>query len=154
MDPVQDKVTESLLKTISRISMLAEGNDPELDVTLQKIRGSLSRSQTPEVINSSLQTLEPLILKYDEERLARAQTFRAKLLELVDMVDDLPTTQMLPQAKRTLEADIRKHWQTSSQWPELLAKTIQLVSNTFKERPTENTNNGQNCLPSTRSIRP
>lgn len=134
MDPVQDKVIENLLKAISRISMLAEGNDPELDTTLQSIRSNLSRSQSAEVVQSSLQSLEPLVLQYDEDRLARAQSFRAKLLELLDMVDDLPTTQMPPQAKRSLEADIRKHWQTSSKWPELLGKTTQLANDTLKQQ--------------------
>ena len=137
MDPVQDKTIESLLKTISRISMLAEGNDPELDTTLQSIRGNLGRSQNAEVVQASLKTLEPLVLKYDEDRLSRAQTFRAKLLELLDVVDDLPTTQMSTKAKKSLEADIRKHWQTSSKWPELLSKTIQLVSETLKQQSSE-----------------
>lgn len=140
MDPVQDKVIESLLKAISRISMLAEGNDPELDATLQSIRSNLSRSQTTEVVQSSLQTLEPLVLEYDEDRLARAQVFRGKLLELLDMIDDLPTTQMPPQAKKSLEADIRKHWQTASKWPELLSKTIQLVNETLKQQSSGKNN--------------
>ncbi|MCO4784991.1 GGDEF domain-containing protein [Marinomonas atlantica] len=141
MDPTQDKVIESLLKAVSRTSMLAEGTDPELDATLQNIRTNLSKSQSPEVLQQTLQTLEPLVLSFDEQRLARAQAFRGQLLDLIDSVDELPNTQMLPQAKKQLEADIRKHWQSVSSWPELLAKTVKLVTNTLTQ-PTTETKNG------------
>ncbi|SBS35481.1 Response regulator PleD [Marinomonas aquimarina] len=140
MDPVQDKAVESLLKAISRISMLAEGNDPELDTTLQSVRANLGRSQSTEVLNASLQTLEPLVLKYDEERLARAQSFRSQLLELIDMSDDLPDAQMSPQAKKAFEAEIRKHWQSSSKWPELLGQAVQLLHGALKT-PSKTTKN-------------
>ncbi|MGB2065015.1 MAG: GGDEF domain-containing protein [Marinomonas gallaica] len=140
MDPTQDKVIESLLKAVSRTSMLAEGSDPELDATLQNIRTNLSKSQSPEVLQKTLQTLEPLVLRYDEQRLARAQTFRAQLLELIDSTDNLPDTQMSTKAKKQLEADIRKHWQSVSSWPELLAQSIQLVTNTLKQPPRDTKN--------------
>lgn len=136
MDPVQDKTIESLLKAISRISMLAEGNDPDLDTTLQNIRANLGRTQTAEGLQGVLLTLEPLVLKYDEDRLARSQAFRAKLLDLIDVVDDLPSTQMLPQAKKNLEAEIRKNWQSSSKWPELLNQALILIVDTFKQQPS------------------
>lgn len=140
MDPTQDKVIESLLKAVSRTSMLAEGNDPELDSTLQNIRTNLSKSQDPEVLQQTLKTLEPLVLKYDEQRLERAQAFRGQLLDLIDFIDDLPNVQVSPQSKKQLEADIRKHWQSVSNWPDLLAKSIQLVTDTLKS-PNKETKN-------------
>lgn len=133
MEPAQDKTVENLLKAISRISRLAEGNDPELDATLQSIRANLSKSQDPEVLQHSLQTLEPLVLNYDEERFARAQEFRNHLLELVDLVEALPYTQMSGPEKKALESDIRRQWQSVSCWPELLSKTVELTSSTLKQ---------------------
>lgn len=135
MAPAQDIVIESLLKAISRTSMLAEGNDPELDTTLQSIRANLGKSQEPEVLQQTLQTLEPLVLKYDEERLARAQVFRAQLLQLIDTVEELPSSQFSVLLKKELETEIRRHWQTTSTWPELLKKVVQAVAETL-QNPT------------------
>ena len=132
MAPAQDIVIENLLKALSRTIMLAEGNDSELDKQLQNIRANLGKSQEPEVLQQTLQMLEPMVLKYDEDRLARAQAFRAHLLLLIDTIDDLPNIQLPAPEKKQLESDIRKSWQSTSHWPELLAQAIKLASNALK----------------------
>ena len=132
MAPAQDIVIENLLKALSRTIMLAEGNDSELDKQLQNIRANLGKSQEPEVLQQTLQMLEPMVLKYDEDRLARAQAFRAHLLLLIDTIDALPNIQLPAPEKKQLESDIRKSWQSTSHWPELLAQAIKLSSNALK----------------------
>lgn len=143
MDSAQDKVIESLLKAISRTSILAEGNDPELDKVLQTIRSNLGKSHDEAALAQTLKTLEPFVLKFDDYKLARAQAFRGQLLELLDLVDALPNVQIPVQEKKALEADIRKHWQSVSNWPELLAKTIKLSGTALK---APNTASGKSSL--------
>ncbi|RDL43353.1 GGDEF domain-containing protein [Marinomonas piezotolerans] len=137
MDSTQEKLVESLRKALSRVSMLAEGNNPELDAILQNIRANLSKADDPRVVQSALKTIEPYILKFDDERLERAQAFRNALHEMMDSLEGLPDKQLPLSEKKALEADIRAHWQSVSNWPSLLAKTTILIQTTLASPPKE-----------------
>ncbi|MFD1383319.1 diguanylate cyclase [Rhodanobacter aciditrophus] len=131
MDPAQDKLVEALRKAISRTSILAEGNDPELDIALQSVRTDIAKTNDPKVVQKTLQSLDPFVLKFDEDRLARAQAFRGALLDLIDTLDEYPDRQVPLFDKKELESAIRSHWQSITKWPELLTKTISLVQKTL-----------------------
>ena len=129
MDSTQEKLVESLRKALSRVSMLAEGNNPELDAILQNIRANLSKADDPRVVQSALKTIEPYILKFDDERLERAQAFRNALHEMMDSLEGLPDKQLPLSEKKALEADIRAHWQSVSNWPRLIGQNSHLNTN-------------------------
>lgn len=131
MDPAQEKLVESLRKAISRTSILAEGNDPELDAALQSIRADIAKADDAKVVQDALQTLDPFVLKFDDTRLTRAQAFRGALHDLIDNLETLPDCQVPLFEKKELEAAIRSHWQSISKWPELLTKTASLVQKTL-----------------------
>ena len=136
MDSAQDKLIQGLIRGISRTSILAEGNDPELDSILQSIRSNLGPSQDPQLLLQDLQAIEPYVLKFDDDRLGSAQAFRNQLLDLIDAFDQIPDKQVPLQQKKLLEADIRTHWQSVSSWPNLLAQTLLLLNSTLeKDQP-------------------
>ncbi|MEC8485006.1 MAG: diguanylate cyclase, partial [Pseudomonadota bacterium] len=62
------------------------------------------------------------------------------MLLLIDTIDTLPNFQLPATEKKQLENDIRKSWQSTSHWPELLAQAIKLTSNTLKNPVTQSKN--------------
>ncbi|MBM6552244.1 GGDEF domain-containing protein [Marinomonas ostreistagni] len=133
MDSAQDQLIQALLKAISRTSILAEGNNPELDALLQSLRANVARTQDPQVLQRDLQAIEPYVLKFDDERLAHAQAFRNQLFDLLDSLDQIPGKQVPLQRKKLVQADIRSHWQSISQWPTLLGQTVELLNSTLSQ---------------------
>jgi len=61
-----DKLIEVLRKAVSRTSMLAEGNDPELDSVVRQIRQAVNKGAKAQEIQDVLNNAEPLLIKSDE----------------------------------------------------------------------------------------
>ncbi|TPE54327.1 diguanylate cyclase [Maribrevibacterium harenarium] len=127
MDVTQEKLIEALRKTISRTSMLAEGNDPEIDKALQQMRLNIAKTDDVNVVLESLKSLEPHVLSFDDKRLERAQAFRNTLHDLLDVLESAPQANISLTAKKQFEANLRSHWQTISSWPGLLLQFSSLV---------------------------
>lgn len=134
MESAQEKLIEALRKAISRTSMLAEGNNPELDSILQNIRTNLGKTQDEATVRQTFQALEPFVLKFDDERYARAQAFRNALLDLIDSLESCTNKRIPLHTKKQLESEIRSNWQSVSSWAPLLAKTVQLVRDTLSSK--------------------
>jgi len=137
-DISQDKLVNALRKAVSRTSLLAEGNDPELDSAIRQIRVQISKGADAAAIQTILDNVEPLLLKVDEARLTRAKHFRHTLHDLIDVLDQ--HGQNVPQSeKKAFETSIRSHWQSLPHWPQLLKEYLALVESTLSySTPVDN----------------
>lgn len=132
-----DKLIEVLRKAVSRTSMLAEGNDPELDSVVRQIRQAMTKGANAQEIQDVLNNAEPLLIKSDEAQTNRAKQVRSTLQELIDLLER-QTSKRVPQSeKKQLEAQIRSNWQISSQWPHLLKGFLTLAENTLNQSEGE-----------------
>jgi diguanylate cyclase len=132
-----EKLIEALRKAVSRTSMLAEGNDPELDSVTRQIRLVISRGAGAQEILEVLTDAEPLILKSDEAQLSRAKQVRSSLQELIDLLEKQDNKIVPQHEKKQLEAQIRSHWQSPSKWPYLLKAFQSLAENTLNKPSSE-----------------
>ncbi|REG82677.1 GGDEF domain-containing protein [Marinomonas pollencensis] len=125
-DTSQIQLVNALRKAVSRTSLLAEGNDPELDHAVRQIRLQISKGADATAIQAILDNVEPLLLKVDEARLTRAKHFRETLHDLIDILDH--HGQQVPQSqKNAFESAIRSHWQSVPHWPSLLKEYLALI---------------------------
>ena len=131
-DTAQDKLVEMLRKTISRMSLLAEGNGLELDSAIRAIRLEIAKGTDTATIQTFLHDVEPLILKVDEARLIRAKHFRDTLHDLIDILDQ-QNQAVPPSEQKALESLIRAHWQDVSYWPKLLTEYFLLAETTLSQ---------------------
>ncbi|MBJ7537839.1 GGDEF domain-containing protein [Marinomonas transparens] len=132
-----DALIEALRKAVSRTSMLAEGNDPELDSVVRNIRQSIAKGADAEAIQDVLNNAEPLLIKNDEARDNRAKQVRETMHELVDLLEKQDNLKVPQNEKKNLEAQVRSHWQTPSQWPALLHAYLQLADHTLNQAPSD-----------------
>lgn len=131
-DTSQDKLVEALRKAVSRTSLLAEGNDPELDAAIRPLRLNIAKSNDALAIQTILNNAEPLLLKVDAARLERAKSFRDTLHDLIDLLEQENSN--LPQSdKNALESEIRLHWQSLTYWPSLLKAYLNLAEKTLSQ---------------------
>lgn len=130
-----DKLIEALRKAVSRTSMLAEGNGPELDSVVRQIRQVITKGANAQEIQDALNDAEPLLIKSDEAQISRAKQVRSTLQELINLLEKQDSKNVPHQEKKQLEAQIRLHWQVPSQWPNLLKSFLALAEKTLS--PTE-----------------
>jgi len=128
-----DKLIEVLRKAVSRTSMLAEGNDPELDSVVRQIRQAVNKGAKAQEIQDVLNNAEPLLIKSDEALTDRAKQVRSTLQELIDLLERQTSKRVPQNEKKQLEAQIRSNWQVSSQWPQLLKGFLTLAENTLHQ---------------------
>lgn len=132
-DPSSDNLVEALRKAVSRTSMMAEGMDPELDKTLAQIRRTISGEADEHDVRLALKEAEPRLIAADKSRAERAKLFKDSLLDLIESLNSLPNHHIPNQRKSALETNIRSHWQSSYQWPALLAEFLTLSKSTFNQ---------------------
>jgi diguanylate cyclase len=132
-DPSSDNLVEALRKAVSRTSMMAEGMDPELDKTLAQIRRTISGEADENDVRLALKEAEPRLIAADKSRAERAKLFKDSLLDLIESLNSLPNHHIPNQKKSALETNIRSHWQSSYQWPALLAEFLILTKATFNQ---------------------
>lgn len=132
-DPSSDNLVEALRKAVSRTSMMAEGMDPELDKTLAQIRRTISGEADENDVRLALKEAEPRLIASDKSRAERAKLFKDSLLDLIESLNSLPNHHIPNQKKNALETNIRSHWQSSYQWPALLAEFLTLTKATFNQ---------------------
>ncbi|WCN14673.1 diguanylate cyclase [Marinomonas mediterranea] len=137
MSTAQDKLVEALRKTVSRTSMLAEGSDPELDKVLQQVRADVSKTDDIRVVELAMRTIEPFLLKLDEDRLSKAQSFRDGLHQLLNTLEGLEHYQVPINEKKAFEQSLRSKWQSSTSWPILLQQFSELAKLTFTTKKDE-----------------
>ncbi|MBU1464806.1 MAG: GGDEF domain-containing protein [Gammaproteobacteria bacterium] len=128
-----DKLIEALRKAVSRTSMLAEGNDPELDSVVRQIRQVITKGADAQEIQDVLNNAEPLLIKSDEAQSSRAKQVRSTLQELIDLLEKQDSKRVPQNEKKELEAQIRLHWQTPSKWPHLLKGFLSLAEKTLTQ---------------------
>lgn len=128
-----DKLIEALRKAVSRTSMLAEGNGPELDSVVRQIRQVITKGANAQEIQDALNDAEPLLIKSDEAQISRAKQVRSTLQELINLLEKQDSKSVPHQEKKQLEAQIRLHWQVSSQWPNLLKSYLVLAEKTLSQ---------------------
>ena len=128
-----DKLIEALRKAVSRTSMLAEGNDPELDSVVRQIRQVITKGANAQEIQDVLNNAEPLLIKSDEAQSSRAKQVRSTLQELIDLLEKQDSKRVPQNEKKELEAQIRLHWQTPSKWPHLLKGFLSLAEKTLTQ---------------------
>ena len=128
-----DKLIEVLRKAVSRTSMLAEGNDPKLDSVVRQIRQAITKGANAEEIQEVLNNAEPLLIQSDEAQASRARQVRSVLEELINLLERQESKRVPQNEKKQLEAQIRLHWQSSSQWPHLLKGFLTLAENTLSQ---------------------
>ena len=126
-----DKLIETLRKAVSRTSMLAEGNGPELDSVVRQIRQVITKGANAQEIQDVLNNAEPLLIKSDEAQINRAKQVRNTLQELIDLLEKQDSKRVPQNEKKQLEAQIRMHWQAPSKWPHLLKSFLSLAENTL-----------------------
>jgi diguanylate cyclase len=136
-DPSCDNLVEALRKAVSRTSMMAEGMDPELDKTLAQIRRTISGEANGDDVRLALKDAEPRLIASDKSKAERAKLFKDSLLELIESLNRLPNHHIPNQHKNALETKIRSHWQSSYQWPALLAEFLTLTSITLNQETTK-----------------
>ena len=133
-DTSQIQLVNALRKAVSRTSLLAEGNDPELDNAVRQIRLQISKGADASAIQATLDSVEPLLLKVDEARLTRAKHFRETLHDLIDILEQ--HGHKAPQSqKNALETAIRSHWQSVPHWPHLLKEYLALIETSLTPPP-------------------
>ncbi|TDO97977.1 GGDEF domain-containing protein [Marinomonas balearica] len=137
MSTAQDKLVEALRKTVSRTSMLAEGSDPELDSVLQQARADISKTDDIRVVELAMRSIEPFLLKLDQDRLSKAQSFRDGLHQLLDTLENLEHYQVPLNEKKAFETSLRSKWQSSAAWPILLQQFANLAKSTFTSKKEE-----------------
>lgn len=126
-----DKLVEALRKAVSRTSMLAEGNDPELDPVVRHIRQIIAKGANTQEILDALSNAEPLLIKIDAAQHNRAKLVRSSLEELINLLEQ-QNNRIVPQhEKKQLEEQIRSHWSAPSKWPELLKAFQSLAEQTL-----------------------
>jgi diguanylate cyclase len=140
-----DKLIEVLRKAVSRTSMLAEGNDPELDSVVRQIRQAVNKGAKAQEIQDVLNNAEPLLIKSDEALTDRAKQVRSTLQELIDLLERQTSRRVPQNEKKQLEAQIRSNWQVSSQWPQLLKGFLTLAENTLNQ-PEDVTNQSKSSF--------
>lgn len=128
-----DKLIEALRKAVSRTSMLAEGNDPELDSVVRQIRQTITKGANAQEIQDVLNNAEPHLIKNDEAQLNRAKQVRNTLQELIDLLEKQDHKSVPQNEKKQLEAQIRLDWQTPSKWPDLLKSFLSLAEKTLSQ---------------------
>lgn len=128
-----EKLIEALRKAVSRTSMLAEGNDPELDSVVRKIRQATTKGASEKDIQIALNDAEPLLIKTENEQLNRAKQVRRTLENLIDLLGKQEGKALPINQKKELEVQIRTHWQYSSRWPFLLKAFSSLAENTLNQ---------------------
>ncbi|NLQ17513.1 GGDEF domain-containing protein [Marinomonas sp. M1K-6] len=136
-EPSSDKLIEVLRKAVSRTSMLAEGNDPQLDSVVRQIRQTITKGANAEEIQKALNNAEPFLIQSDEAHLSRAKQVRSTLQDLIDILEKQDDKQVPQSEKKQLEAKIRLHWQQPSQWPLLLKDFLTLAENTLNQPATD-----------------
>ncbi|RBP81040.1 GGDEF domain-containing protein [Marinomonas rhizomae] len=136
-----DKLIEALRKAVSRTSMLAEGNDPELDSVVRQIRQVITKGANAQEIQDVLNDAEPLLIKSDEAQINRAKQVRSTLQELIGLLENQDNKRVPQNEMKQLEAQIRLHWQTSSQWPFLLRSFFSLAEKTLNGTPSSQSKN-------------
>jgi diguanylate cyclase len=136
-----DKLIEALRKAVSRTSMLAEGNDPELDSVIRQIRQTITKGANAQEIQDVLNNAEPLLIKSDEAQLNRAKQVRNTLQELINLLEKQDSKSVPQQDKKQLEAQLRLHWQVPSQWPLLLKSFLSLAENTLDQAESTQSKN-------------
>lgn len=136
-DPSCDNLVEALRKAVSRTSMMAEGIDPELDKTLAQIRRTISGEADENDVRLALKEAVPRLIASDVSKAERAKVFRDSLLELIESLNRLPNHHIPNQQKNDLETNIRSHWQSSYQWPALLAEFLALTNVTLSQEATK-----------------
>ncbi|PYF79932.1 diguanylate cyclase [Marinomonas alcarazii] len=129
-----EKLIEVLRKAVSRTSMLAEGNDPKLDSVVRQIRLAITKGANADEIQTVLSDAEPLLIQSDEAQLTRAKQVRSCLQELIDLLEQQEQKSVPQNEKKQLEAQIRMHWQASSQWPGLLKSYLSLAEKTLSQK--------------------
>ncbi|WOD06110.1 hypothetical protein [Marinomonas sp. GJ51-6] len=126
-----DKLIEALRKAVSRTSMLAEGNDPELDPVVRHIRHIIAKGANTQEILDALSNAEPLLIKIDAAQHNRAKQVRSSLQDLIDLLEKQDSRLVPQNEKKQLEAQIRSHWNAPSKWPELLKAFQSLAEQTL-----------------------
>ncbi|NVK74756.1 MAG: GGDEF domain-containing protein [Oceanospirillaceae bacterium] len=128
-----DKLIEVLRKAVSRTSMLAEGNDPELDSVVRQIRQAINKGANAQEIQDALNNAEPLLIQSDQAQANRAKLVRSTLQELIDLLEKQESKKVPQNEKKQLESQIRLHWQSSSHWPHLLKSYLALAEKTLNQ---------------------
>lgn len=127
-----EKLIEVLRKAVSRTSLLAEGNDPKLDSVVRHIRQVINKGADAQQIQDALNNAEPLLIQSDEAQMGRAKLIRSVLQELIDLLEKQPGYRVPQSERKQLEGQIRLHWQSSSQWPQLLKGFLTLAESTLE----------------------
>jgi len=135
-----EKLIEALRKAVSRTSMLAEGNDPELDSVVRKIRQATTKGTSVKDIQNALNDAEPLLIKTENEQLNRAKQVRRTLESLIDLLGKQEGKLLPVNEKKELEVNIRSHWQYSSHWPHLLKAFYSLAEKTLNQGNSDSIN--------------
>ena len=128
-----DKLIEVLRKAVSRTSMLAEGNYPELDSVVRQIRQSITKGVDANEIEKLLNQAEPLLLTSDKAQEERAKLVRASLQSLIDVLEKNASQPLPAPLKKQLEYEIRSKWQLPYEWPNLLKLFLELSQQTFNQ---------------------
>ena len=130
-DPARDKLVETLRKAVSRTSMMAEGIDPQLDLTLKEIRQKIAGGANETDINNLLKAAEPQLLQADQARNTQATKIRDNLHDLIDLLERIPNHNVPQKQKKDLLNDIDKNWLSLYSWPDLVASFMELADKTF-----------------------
>jgi len=130
-ESAQEKLISTLRKAVSRISLLAEGNDPEVDSVVRQIRHNIAKGADADKIQAMLSSAEPYLLNSEETHLNRAKQVRETLHDLIDLLE-LHHKKRLPcSEKQALESLIRLHWQSPPFWPSLFSGYLELANTTL-----------------------
>ncbi|SBS40375.1 Diguanylate cyclase DosC [Marinomonas spartinae] len=136
-ESAQDKLIGALRKAISRISLLAEGNDPEVDSVIRQIRQNITKGADADKIQAMLSAAEPHLLNSEETHLNRAKQVRETLHDLIDLLEVNHKKRLPSSEKKALESLIRLHWQSPPSWPSLFSSYLALAKTTLSLETTE-----------------
>ena len=125
-----------LAKALARVSLAAEGQHPELDAALERLRQSL-RGDDKNSIGQHLQRLEQALLEFERFRDKSAAEQSAALQGMAAQLLSLAPERALKKQLRTLTQDATRQRDRLDIYPGLLRQLEQLQGQVLAEKPPQ-----------------
>lgn len=114
---------ELLRRALVRVSLAAEGNDSELDKNLDKLRSQL-RKQDPEKMQKVLNSLDVMLVSYDERHSQNQHKIYSSVNELISSLKEMHHDKNALSRIRKLASSAKK----LSSKPEILASLLSEIA--------------------------
>ncbi len=125
-----------LQRALSRVSVVASGQDDELDDVLTAIRGLLQRENIAG-LEAGLRDLEATIVGFEQRNQQRSGQMGAALSAAVEMLQGQPGAKILKKPLKKYAAKLGKCAQQPQQYPQLLRELTELQAQVLAQVAAE-----------------